>query len=135
MRVGRIDQKRLGRRLHLVDRPLDPNFQQPGPFATIDCQGTVRGNPLNVLGVFEVIAVVLLVLGEGLPLRLHPLAGEMRLLGKDPPQRLADVGPFGEHIRDDVPDAEEGIGNRRHLGIGIDEVGSALVEIGRCRVG
>ena len=135
MRVGRINEERLGCHLHLVDRPLDPNFQQPGPFATIDCQGAVRGNPLDVLGVFEVIAVVLLVLGEGLSLRLYPLAGEMRLLGKDRPQRLADVGPFGEHIRNDVPDAEEGIGDRRHLAIGIDEVGSTLVEIGRGRVG
>ena len=135
VRMGRINEDPLGRGLHLVDRPLDPHLQQPGPLTTIDRQSAVRGDPLDVLGVFEVIAVVLFVLGEGLPLRLDPLAGEMSLLGEDRPQRLADIGPLGEHIRNDVPDAEEGIGNRRHLGIGIDEVGSALVEIGRRRVG
>ena len=135
VRMGRIDQESLGRCLHLVNRTLDPHLQQPGPFTTIDCQGAVRGDPLDVLGVFEVIAVVLFVLGEGLPLRLHPLAGEMSLLGEDRPQGLADIGPLGEHIRDDVPDAEEGIGDRCHLAVGIDEVGGAFVEIGCRRVG
>ena len=89
-------------------------------------------HPLDVLAVVEVVAVVLLLLGERLPLALDPLAFEVRGTVEDLPQPLADIGPLAEVVGDDVPHAEEHVGHGRHLGIGIDEVGGPGVEIGDC---
>ena len=133
--VGGIHEDRLGGGLELLDRPVDLHLEQPGPFATVDRQRPVGRDALQQLGVVEVVAVVLGILGERLALGLHPLAGEMPLLPEDHAQRLAHVGALGEHVGDDVPHAEEGVGHRGDLGIGVDEVGRPRPQIGGRRLG
>jgi len=68
----------LGDGLHLVRRPVDPHLEQLGPFSSIDCERPVGGHPLHMLGIVEIVAKVLLVLGQGLALALDALALELR---------------------------------------------------------
>ena len=53
---------------------------------------------------------------------------------QDAPQPLPHVRPLAELVGDDVADAEQHVGDRGDLGVGVDEVRGPLVEIGRRRV-
>ena len=125
----------LRQRLHLVGRPLDPHFEEPGPLTPVDRQEPMGRHPLDVLAVVEVVAVVLLLLGEGLPFALYPLAFEVCRAVEDLAEPLPQIGPFAELVGDDVADAEEHIGGGGHLCIGVDEIGRPQVEVRSCGVG
>ena len=113
--MARGHQHLLGGRLHLSDGAVDPDLQELGPLAPIDRENTMRRHPLNMFGVVEEVAKMLLVLRLCLALALHPLAGETGLTVQDAPQPLPHVGVFAEVIGDDVPDAEQHVGDARHL--------------------
>ena len=93
------------------------------------------GDALDVLGVVEVVAVVLFVLGEGLTFGRHPLALEVRLLGDDAPEHLPDIGPLAVFLSDDMADPQHHIGHRRHLNIGVEKISGPFLDLGSQRIG
>ena len=125
----------LGRRLHFLDRPVDPDFQKLGTLAAVDRQNAVRWHPLDMLSVLEEVPKMLLILRLGLAWALHPLAGEAGLPVQDAAQPLPHIGMFAEIVGYDVPDAKQHVGHACHLGIRIQEVGRSRVEIGGGRIG
>ena len=132
--VGRHDQF-LGGGLHLVLGPFHPYLEQTGPLAAIDRQHAVRGHAVDMLREIEVVAVVLGVFRCRLALDLHPLAPQPAGATEDAAKPLPQGSPLTEVMCDDVPHAQQGIGNRCHLHVGIDEVGRPRVEVGSGRVG
>jgi len=123
MRMVDRHEQILGRGLQLLGRAVDPHLEQLRPLAAVDGQHPVRRDPLHVLGVVEVVAKVLLVLGERLAGGLDPLAREPGLAMENLPQPAAQVRPLAELVGDDVADAEEDVGNGTDLDVGIYEVG------------
>ena len=53
---------------------------------------------------------------------------------EDLAEPLPRVGPFAEFVGDDVPHAEQHVGHRRDLRVGIHEIGGPAVEVGRSRI-
>ena len=125
----------LGRRLHFLDRPVDPDFQKLGTLAAVDRQHAVRWHPLDMLSVLEEVPKMLLVLRLGLAWALHPLAGEAGLPVQDATQPLPHVGVFAKIVGNDMPYAKQHVGHARHLGIRIQEIGRSRVEVGGGRIG
>ena len=135
VRMPLRNHQRLSGGLHFVGRPLNLHSQNLRPLATIDRQPTVRRNPLHMLGVVKVVAIVLGVFGDRLAFRLEPLAPQLANLLQEGPQPLADIGAGRDLFSKDVAHAEQGVGGGRHLPVGVDEVCGPSVEVCRSRIG
>ena len=129
VRMPRGHEQLVGHCLHLFGRPLDPHLEQSRPLAPVDRQKPMGRHPLDVFAVVEVIAIVLLLLGERFSLALHSLALEVGRAIENLAEPLPEIGPLAELMGDDVTDAEEDIGDGGHLRVGIDEVGRPEVEV------
>ena len=92
-------------------------------------------NAVDPFTVVEVVAEVLLVLGEGLALGLDPLAAEPADPLEDVAELPPQIDPGAELVGDNVPHPEEDVGRRGQFGVGRDEVCRPGVEIRRGRSG
>ena len=91
----------------------------------------MRRNLAKLLLEFEIVEKLFPLLVGDFGFRADELAGALENL----PQPLAQLDPLAEILRQNMTDAQERIAGGEHLAIGIDEIASPGIEIGRGRIG